>query len=138
MTAIVADASVFGPIFLDDKEADILPGLIDAFVSGAVVVPTHWRLEVASLLQSATKRERIDRPGFERARSLVEATPVTIDRDTGHRALDRTWVLAERHGLTIYDAAYLELAERLGHPLASLDRALLRAADAVALPIFGR
>ena len=123
MTGIVADASVFGPIFLDDEEADIIPGLIDAFISGAVVVPTHWRLEVASLLQSATKRERIDPPGFERARALIEATPVTIDPETGARALDRTWTLAERHALTIYDATYLELAERLGHPLASMARA---------------
>lgn len=37
-------------------------------------------------------------------------------------------MLGQRHGLTLYDAAYLELALRLGVPLATFDAALARAA----------
>jgi predicted nucleic acid-binding protein len=43
--------------------------------------------------------------------------------------------LAERHRLTTYDAAYLELALRLALPLATLDEALRRAAVAERLPV---
>ncbi|MBL8291700.1 MAG: type II toxin-antitoxin system VapC family toxin [Bryobacterales bacterium] len=41
---------------------------------------------------------------------------------------DGVFDLANRHGLTVYDAAYLDLALRAGLPLASLDNALCNAA----------
>ena len=45
--------------------------------------------------------------------------------------------LAERHRLTMYDAAYLELARRRGLPLASLDAELRRAAQAEGFAVLG-
>jgi predicted nucleic acid-binding protein len=49
---------------------------------------------------------------------------------------DAVFSLAERHGLTIYDAAYLDLALREGLPLASLDNALCRAAGNSGVVLF--
>jgi len=53
-----------------------------------------------------------------------------VDPDTPGRALTYAWPLAAQHGLTTYDAAYLELAIRRGLPLATLDVSLARAARA--------
>jgi len=44
--------------------------------------------------------------------------------------------LADRHGLTVYDAAYLDLALREGLPLASLDKALCKAAENSGVALF--
>ncbi len=48
-----------------------------------------------------------------------------------------TNLLADRHALTLYDAAYLELAQRLDLPLATLDADLRRAAKALDVPLLG-
>jgi predicted nucleic acid-binding protein len=46
------------------------------------------------------------------------------------------FILADRHGLTVYDAAYLDLALREGLPLASLDNALCKAAENSGVAMF--
>ena len=45
--------------------------------------------------------------------------------------------MADRFGLTIYDAAYLELANRRGLPLATLDGELRAAAAVIDVPLLG-
>jgi predicted nucleic acid-binding protein len=49
----------------------------------------------------------------------------------------RLLALARRHGLTVYDAAYLELALREGLDLATLDTELADAARAEGMPLVG-
>ncbi|MDR1921736.1 MAG: type II toxin-antitoxin system VapC family toxin, partial [Candidatus Adiutrix sp.] len=61
----------------------------------------------------------------------------TVDTETAEQAWTITNLLAERHGLTLYDAAYLELAQRLNLPLATLDADLRTAAKALGLPLLG-
>jgi len=56
--------------------------------------------------------------------------PIDIEGETDHQAWGATLRLAIRHELTLYDAAYLELALRRNLPLASLDEVLRRAARA--------
>lgn len=57
--------------------------------------------------------------------------------DTDRQAWGATLILAERCQLTLYDAAYLELAQRIGSPLASLDQPLRAAAQAVGVTLTG-
>lgn len=57
--------------------------------------------------------------------------PITTDTETAPRAFREVMTLARSQKLTTYDAAYLELAIRRGVPLATRDKALVRAADAV-------
>jgi predicted nucleic acid-binding protein len=52
---------------------------------------------------------------------------ISEDPDTNRQAWEETWRLSLSHGLTLYDAAYLELALRIRRPLASGDGALLAA-----------
>ena len=59
---------------------------------------------------------------------MNERLPIALDPETAWRSWSETAMLAGRRGLTVYDAAYLELAERRDLPLATLDAALARAA----------
>jgi predicted nucleic acid-binding protein len=60
-----------------------------------------------------------------------------VDSESEAALWTATLRLADRFGLTIYDAAYAELAERLGLPLATRDRAMRKAADALTIEVLG-
>lgn len=112
--------------------------MLDHVTSSGAVVPGLWRLEIANALQTAVRRrQRID--AVYRDTSLAELgyMPIRIDADTNTYAWSTTLRLAERYSLTLYDAAYLELAQRCRLPLASADRDLRRAAPAVNVELLG-
>ncbi len=103
-------------------------GLLDQLSAGAKAwVPALWHLEVGNVLLSAQRRGRIDRAGREKFLSSLEVYDIEVDSQTVAVAWAKTVVLGESFGLTVYDAAYLELALRKGIPLASLDAQLCSA-----------
>ena len=140
MSHVVVDASVIGALILEDERDQLLSGLVDVLsVQGeGALVPTHWILESASMVQSAWRRKRLTETGVAKALALLRNLFVQVDQETDAHALDTTWRLSQRHGLTIYDAAYLELAIRRASPLASADVALLSAARKEQIGLFGR
>jgi predicted nucleic acid-binding protein len=83
------------------------------------------------------RRRRLDAERRAQLAALLHALPVTIDSETADRAWTATAELAERFGLSVYDAAYLEVALRRALPLASLDRALRAAAMTTGVEVFG-
>jgi predicted nucleic acid-binding protein len=85
----------------------------------------------------STRRRRHD-AAFRDA-TLVDLThlPIQVDGETDIHAWTETLDLAEYHQLTLYDAAYLELARRRGLPLATLDRDLRRAAVTEKVRVLG-
>lgn len=99
-------------------------------------MPSLWRLEVANAFQSALRRKRV--AASYRDKSLVElgSMPITVDADTDAYAWT-TLRLAERFDLTVYDATYLELAQRRSLPLATLDKKLQDAASALNVALLG-
>ena len=101
------------------------------------MAPSVWRLEVANAFQIAIRRKRIDSDFRDRALAQLMLMPIIIDADTDTYAWSTTLRLAERFGLTVYDAAYLELAQRRNLPLASLDEPLRVAAGALGLSLLG-
>ena len=64
--------------------------------------------------------------------------PVTLDMETADDAWSASIHLAERHHLTVYDAAYLELAQRRKLPLATLDDDLVKAGKTLGLTLLGK
>ena len=80
------------------------------------------------------RRGRLDAAKTACVLRLLRGLPVGIDADVEEEALLQ---LARRHRLTVYDAAYLELAVRQGHPLATLDAALSIAARAESVHLIG-
>jgi predicted nucleic acid-binding protein len=134
LTLIVVDASITAAIILLDEATDRDDAIRTAFRTAALYVPAHWATEVASLLLKAERRGRIT--SEERNAHLGEAGALlatgTLERPTLSRA---TIDLAVEANLTAYDAAYLELALRLGASLASNDGDLNDAARARGVPI---
>ena len=93
-------------------------------LNGAVV-PAIWHLEVANSLQSAIRRGRITTTDRQGTLADLARLPIEIDVETATAAWEGTLALADRFGLTTYDAAYLDLAIRRHLPLATLDRQLV-------------
>jgi predicted nucleic acid-binding protein len=90
-------------------------------------------MECINVLLSAQRRGRIDASQRLLLVERVSALPLRVDREPiDLRALDD---LASRHGLSAYDAAYLELAVRRALPLATLDKGLARAARAAGVAV---
>ncbi len=90
--------------------------------------PPLWRLEVANVLRNAVRRGRCDMAFVDRALAELTRLPITIDPETDAQAWSDTLVLSRTEDLTLYDAAYLELAIRRRAVLASYDRDLVAAA----------
>jgi predicted nucleic acid-binding protein len=120
--------------FEDERPESALEILRHVSEDGAVV-PSLWRLEVGNALQAAVRRGRINSSFRNRALEALIALPIVIDDETDRHAWRATLGLAERFDLTLYDAAYLELAHRTRLPLASLDMALLRAANGLGVSV---
>lgn len=125
----VLDASVTMAWFLNEPGPP-LGDLIDRLVDDGALVPAFWALEVANVFQSAIRRKRISPDDRDTAFGELRLLPIAVD-DTGR---DLIWTnvieLSGRHGLSAYDATYLELAVRRGVPLATLDKDLAKAARA--------
>jgi predicted nucleic acid-binding protein len=128
LTALIIDASATAPFFLADEASDRIAAVSDAVRDGNCVVPAIWRWEVANMLWKAIRTGRLKHAELDGVLRDIENFSVTVDLDSVEFALRQTLALANRHGLTAYDAAYLELAQRKGAELASHDTDLRRAA----------
>ena len=100
-------------------------------IAEGAAVPGLWSLEIANGLVMGERRGRVKPAESAAFVAMIEELPIVADRATGARALHETMSLAREHRLTAYDAAYLELAMRLGLPLATGDRSLKAAAKRV-------
>ena len=93
-----------------------------------MVVPALWFLEMSNVLLMAQRRHRLTAAQRKAAMEKLTAMQFTVDEEGARNAFGKTSELAEKYGLTIYDATYLELALRRSLPLASRDEALKKAA----------
>ncbi len=135
---VVVDASAFGPIFLPDERDNLLPGLTELLDSGLALVPSHWYLEVTNFLIVALRRGRLNSVDRDFALRTIEAVAVTVETTPQTALPGAIFALAERHDLTTYDAVYLAMARDRKAPLATSDGALIRAAEAESVELFGR
>ena len=130
----VVDASVAACWLLPDEGAEAAALAYARFPDDMAVVPALWWFEMRNIFLTSERRGRIDSSRTSVAMALLRGLPIQIDSVTDE---DMLLTLARRHGLTAYDAAYLELALRLGLPIASLDSALVRAAGAEGVGVIG-
>ncbi len=126
---VVLDASVTLAWVHGDERTDAIIGLFETIADGAAHVPSLWPLEVANSLMMAVRRGRTNEELVERALVDLKSIRIEIDADTADHAWGSTMRLAEAYRLTVYDAAYLELAQRRRLPLATLDKALAAASQ---------
>src|SRR5215472_10503207 len=130
MTDMVIDASLALAWCFKDELTETATRLLEELRSGAAV-PLLWPIEVANVLAIAERRKRITLAQRAQLIALLETLEIDVDGKTSALAFTRILDLAREQRLTAYDAAYLELAMRLGVPLASKDGDLCDAAERV-------
>jgi predicted nucleic acid-binding protein len=119
-----------------DEAAPEPQAVLDSLATGRACVPSLWPLEVANALLMAERRKRSTQADTANWLTFLKALPLTADDETTGRAWGDTLGLARLHKLSVYDAAYLELALRRGLPLATLDDGLKAAAQAAGVPLY--
>jgi predicted nucleic acid-binding protein len=134
---LVLDSSATLAWIYSEETTEAIRRLFDAVADEGAVVPALWRLEVANSLTAAARRGSIHVDFRRAALADLALLDITTDQHTDVRTWDETLRLADRFGLTLYDAAYLELAVRRSLPLATLDQELRAAASAVGLCLLG-
>lgn len=120
--------------FEDEASADVRSVAQRAFADG-VVVPQHWLLEVFSGLLRGERRDRASPAGTQEFVGFLQDLSPEVDDPDEERVISVLLPLARDQRLSLYDAAYLELAGRRGLPLATLDSSLVRAASAVGVEL---
>jgi predicted nucleic acid-binding protein len=132
--AFVLDASVTACWAFEDEDHPQADLALRRARTEEAVVPSLWWFEVRNILVVNERRKRITESGTTNFLRGLNRIPIRVDRVPVEAEVLR---LARAHRLSVYDAAYLELARREGLPLATLDRALAGAARAENVPIVG-
>lgn len=133
MKRFVLDCSVAISWCLPDETNEYAEAILDLLTSidrpTEAIVPTIWSLELINVFLVSERRQRISKEQVATAVSLINQLPIFIDSETSKESLDSILELGRKYNLAAYDAAYLELAIRLGIPLATNDRQLIEAAQ---------
>lgn len=127
--AFVADASV-AVGWVHPAQATAETGaMLDAIAEGAILeVPALWTLEVANALTVLVRRRRLSEKERQTALGWLRVLPLRVDHEMSSLAFSQLSELATAHDLSVYDAAYLELAERRNLVLGCNDGPLRKAA----------
>jgi len=127
---LVLDASVVVALLVKDSPMDIPNAVLDAIDDGAIVtVPPHFQLEVANFLVQAQRRGTLSASSAQQALRYLQHLPITVDTPMHTQIFTDVIAIAQRNGITSYDAAYIHCARTRGARLASLDKQLLAAAE---------
>lgn len=124
----VLDASVTLAWLFEDESDPETDQLLERLETETALVPGLWLYEVANVLIAGERRNRLTETQSRRFLALLADLPIRV-MEAGRTSL---WAgalpLAREHGLSLYDAAYLDLAMQEGLPLATRDKALGEAA----------
>lgn len=135
--SIVLDSSATLAWVYADEIAEPIRHVFNLVSEYGAWVPGLWKLEVANILEMGVRRGRHDAAFRNSTLADLALLPISVDAKTDRQAWGTTVQLAERHRLTLYDAAYLELALQRRLPLASLDGELRGAAQSEGVAVLG-
>ena len=131
---MVLNSSIVGCWCFPDESSPVADAAFARLGAEGAIVPVLWWFEVRNVLVVNERRGRIDPSGSAAFLADLEKLPIDFDRQSEGQCL---LALARAHRLTVYDAAYLELALRLEAPLATLDKRLAAAAGAEGVALVG-
>lgn len=137
MSKFILDCSIAAAWCFEDEASDTADRLLDQVRDHGAVVPALWLLEITNVLIQAERRDRIAASDVSTRLELLQILPITIEHPGQTDIFNAVIALARAEGLTSYDASYLELAIRLGLPIATLDKQLARAASRVGVEVLG-
>ena len=130
---LVPDISAILALAFEDEDAVYAELVLTAIGADEGVVPTLFWFEIRNALLMAERRKRITIDQTAEFLASLAVLPITIDEEPDEQTVLR---LARTHTLTVYDAAYLELALRRSLPIATLDADLQQAALAANVAVF--
>jgi len=136
MTSMVVDCSVTMAWCFEDECDDYADAVLASLSENQAVVPSIWPLEVANVILVAERRRRLKKADSARFLELLAALPISMEEIVREHALAPILALGRELNISSYDAAYLELAMRLGIPLATRDASLKVACSKSGVPIF--
>jgi predicted nucleic acid-binding protein len=128
LKGIVVDASVALAWCFPDEHSEYADDVLDALEGQTVVLPSVWALEVANAVLVAERRKRIGKADIVRFVALLGNLSISEMSVPVGGILETVIPLAREHGLSAYDAAYLDVAVRTGLTLATADGQLEGAA----------
>lgn len=131
----VVDASVALAWCFEDEITPFTEAMLERTRLNGAVVPVHWPLEMANALLIGERRQRLTEAKAASLAHILGELPIAVDDGAISGALTAVLALGRLHGLSAYDAAYLELAAREGLPLATRDARLRDAAARVGVPL---
>jgi predicted nucleic acid-binding protein len=130
VATFIVDASATLPWCLKDEETVWTMAILRRLNTGdEAIVPAHWPNEVSNALLSASRRGRIPFLRTNLFWDELAQFPINIEPPISPNLAKSILSLCDQYRLTFYDATYLELAQRLALPLATLDDDLRRAAS---------
>ncbi len=135
--SLVLDSSVTLAWVYSDESTTTVREVFTAIVRGGAWVTSLWRLEVANVLEMGVRGGRHTAEFRDATLADLALLGISTDAETEKQAWGATLQLASRHRLTVYDAAYLELALRRALALATLDEALRAAGSAEGVQLLG-
>lgn len=128
--AFVADASVAIGWVHPAQGTRQTAAMLEAIADGATLeVPALWPLEVANALIVLVRRRKLREDERQAGLGWLRGLRVRLDHDMASLAFSRLSELAATHQLSVYDAAYLELAQRRRLVLGCKDGPLRTAAQ---------
>lgn len=130
----VVDASMALAWCFEDEAVPETDEVLRRLLQEGGIAPASWPLEVANALRFAASSGRTDATAIARARSIVKDLPIDVlpvETETALGLIDP----AQRHDLTVYDEAYLALADTRGLALATLDQRLAVACREAGVPL---
>jgi predicted nucleic acid-binding protein len=131
----VVDNSVVMSWCFQDETSHYADYILDRLLEATALVPSIWPLEVGNVLLVAERRHRLSEADSARFLALLTELPIVIEQEEPERMFKEILALARKHGLSSYDASYLELAMRKGLAIATLDRKLMVAAKRSRVPL---
>jgi len=136
--SFILDSSATLAWVYSEETTEAIHEVFSRLTANGAWVPGLWRLEVANILEMGVRRGRHNAAFRDATLADLALLPIRLDPETDQHAWSTTVRLAERHRLTVYHAAYLEVATRRALPLATLDRDLREAASAEGVILLGK
>lgn len=133
--SFVLDTSITMAWLFEDETCKRSEEVLARFEAERALVPDLWLLEVANVLLVGERKKRVAEAQSRRFVSLLNDLPIEIAPPTAQDVFGDTLSLAREHGLSSYDAAYLDLAIRRGVALATLDKKLQQTAKRIGVEV---
>ena len=128
MSGFVLDASITLAWCFEDEASRATDDILERLSSEPAFAPALWRLEIGNVLVLAERKKRIDFAKIADFIGSINSLDIRIDKETNTTIFNDIIKLAYNEKITTYDATYLELAMRLGLPLATQDMLLKKVA----------